>query len=118
MGSSPLQVSDLKTRLVNEAARLKVRTAEVTKARRAGRSSAHRHDYERVGITVAQDFVDYALDDLAHDRPARAEHVLSVSIRPHDTARTLRAYLDGKATPLLVPRFVTSKVDVRAGVLG
>jgi hypothetical protein len=116
MGTAALQVSDLKTRLVSEAARLKARTAEVAKLAEQAEARHIATDYERVGITVAQDFVDYALDDLAHDRPARAEHVLAVIDQSlTDTDRTLRAYLDGKATPLLVPRFVTSKVDVRGG---
>jgi len=115
-GEAPIEVSDLKTRLVQDAERLRARTAEVVALVEQAEAQGIATDYERVGITVAQDFVDYAMDDLAHDRPQRAEHVLAVVDQAlSDAAQALRAYMNGQAKPMLVPRFVTSKVDVRNG---
>ena len=115
-GTTPLQVSDIRTRLVAEAARLRARTTEVAGIAQQAEAKGIATDYERVGITVAQDFGDYALDDLAHDRAARAEHVLAVLDQTlTETERTLKGYLAGKASPPLVPRFVTSRAEVKGG---
>lgn len=116
VGTAALQVSDLKDRLTLQAAQLRERTAQVVRLAEEAERRGLATDYERVGLTVAQEFVGYALDDLAGDRPARAEHVLSVVDRTlSDVAQRLRAYLGGRATPLLVPRFVTSRVEVKRG---
>ncbi|MCE5216005.1 hypothetical protein LLH03_03135, partial [bacterium] len=116
VGKAALQVSGLKTQLAEEATRLKERTNQVEQLARQVEAKGLATDYERVALAVAQDFVGYALDDLAHGRPERAQHVLAVLDQSlKDTERTLRAYLAGTAKPLLVPRFVTSKVDVKDG---
>lgn len=116
VGKAALQVSGLKTQLAKEAARLKERTDQVEQLARQVEAKGLATDYERVTLAVAQDFVGYALDDLAHGRPERSQHVVAVLDQSlKDTERTLQAYLSGTAKPLLVPRFVTSKVDVRDG---
>lgn len=73
-------------------------------------------DYERVVIATAREFVEYALQDLNNGRPARAKHVVDVlDAQLTQAASSLRSYLDGSAKPKLVPRFVTSPVEIRGG---
>ncbi|NSW56214.1 MAG: beta-galactosidase [Armatimonadetes bacterium] len=115
-GTAPVTVSDLKARLVKDAARLRDRTAQVAELAAQAETKGIATDYERVAIATAQDFVDYALDDITHGRPARAEHVLAVLDQALTEAeRALKAYLSGTARPLLVPRFVTSPVEAKDG---
>ena len=115
-GSAPLTVSDIKTRLVREAADVRDRLEQVSALAEEARQKGIATDYETVAITVAEQFVGYALDDLHNDRPARAEHVVTVLRQTlDDTEAGLKAYLEGTATPLLVPRFVTGPVQIREG---
>ncbi len=115
-GAAPLTVSDIKTRLVGDAAELRDRVEKVAALARQAQESGIATDYETVAITVAQEFIGYALDDLHNDRPARAEHVAAVLRQTLDeTEGRLQRYLDGTATPPLVPRFVTGTVQIREG---
>lgn len=115
-GTAALTVGPAKAQLSGDAARLRERTAEVVGLAERAEARGIATDYERVGITVAEMFVDFALEDLANDRRDRAEHVLAVIDRAlTDAERKLEAYLSGKAKPLLVPRYQTSQVEVRRG---
>ncbi len=115
-GAAPLLVRDLKQRLGRQVAALRDRAAAVQRLAEQAEAQGLATDYERVGLTTAQEFMDYALDDLAHDRAARAEHVVAViEATLSATERTLRAYLAGEAKPLLVPRYQTGRVEVRDG---
>jgi hypothetical protein len=115
-GTAPLTVSPARAQLIEMATRLRERTADAVKLAERAEARGIGTDYERVGITVAEMFVGFALEDLANDRRERAEHVLAVIDRTlTDTGRKLEAYLSGKAKPLLVPRYQTGKVEVKRG---
>jgi hypothetical protein len=115
-GQQTVGVTDLRQQVAARAEEVRKQIAVVDglAAEAEGRGIAT--DYERVTITVAEDFVGFALDDATHDRAERASHVLEVLTEELTaTGKRLQDYLAGRAKPMLVPRFVTSPVEVREG---
>lgn len=115
-GEQPVAVSDLKQQVATRAEEVRKQIALVDGLAVEAEEKGIATDYERVTITVAEDFVGFALEDLAHNRAERAAHVVDVLTEELSAAgERLRDYLAGRAKPPLVPRFVTSPVEVRDG---
>lgn len=69
--------------------------------------------YPLVGITVIENFVGYATEDLQHHEIRRAFDQLTAMEQMAERAeRQLRAVLDGQPPPPAVPRYVTSPIKI------
>lgn len=69
--------------------------------------------YPLVGVTVIENFVDYVADDLNHGETRRAVDQLTAMEQIADrTERQLRSALDGQSTLPVVPRYVTSPIEI------
>jgi hypothetical protein len=70
--------------------------------------------YPLVSLTVADNFCDFVEDDLNHLQVLRAGQQLDEIGLVLDRAQAeLQALLDGKAKQLVVPRYVTSPIEVQ-----